>query len=215
MEEMNNNLYEVTQQPVTAKKGFAIASLVFGILALLTTLFLINYVFGILAIIFGVIYLKKKADVKPKGKVIAGLVCAGLSLLISTTIWVSAYVYITKTDVATILEDVAGLMGNDIDGREMIDEAIKEYTNNFLDLAQIEEIVGGEVSLGQILNFVDDVTEQELAQFIEEVQSRDLSKLKEEFKDGVTYELLEEKLGKNFTLKDLLEYVDKNAPIVQ
>ena len=215
MEEMNRNLYETAQQPVKAKQGFAVAALIFGILALITTLFLINYVFGILAIVFGVLYLKRKADVKPKGKAIAGLVCAAISLIISTTIWVSAYVYITKTDVATILEDVASLMGNEIDGRETIDGVIKEYTNNFLDLEQMEEIVGGEVSLGQILNFVDDVTEQEITEFIEEVQSRDLSKLKEEFKDGVTYEVLEEKLGKNFTLKDLMEYIDKNAPIVQ
>ena len=51
---------EPTAEPaekVVAKKGFAKAALVFGILAFITTLFLINYVFGILSLIFGIIYL--------------------------------------------------------------------------------------------------------------------------------------------------------------
>ena len=85
------------QEPVVAKKGFATAALVFGILAFITTLFVLNYVFGILALIFGIVYLAKKADVKPKGKAITGIVLAALSLIISTTVWVSAYVYFVKT----------------------------------------------------------------------------------------------------------------------
>ena len=44
---------ETVTEPVVAKKGLAKAALVFGILAFITTLFVINYVFGILALIFG------------------------------------------------------------------------------------------------------------------------------------------------------------------
>ena len=40
------------QEPVKAKKGFATASLVFGILAFITTLFLVNYVFGFTSAFF-------------------------------------------------------------------------------------------------------------------------------------------------------------------
>ena len=98
-----------TSKPVKAKKGFATACLVFGIFAVLTTLFFINYVFGILALIFGIVYLAKKADIKPIGKAITGIVLAAISLIISTCIWVSAYMYFVKTDVYTIMEDAAGI----------------------------------------------------------------------------------------------------------
>ena len=50
----------VVTEPVVAKKGLAKASLVLGILAFITTLLVVNYVFGILALIFGIIYLTKK-----------------------------------------------------------------------------------------------------------------------------------------------------------
>ena len=59
---------------VEAKQGFAIASFVLGIFAFITTLFFINYLFGILALVFGTIYLVKKADIKPKGKAITGII---------------------------------------------------------------------------------------------------------------------------------------------
>lgn len=55
-------------EPVVAKKGFAKASLVLGILAFITTLFLVNYIFGILALIFGIIYLTKKSRCETKRK---------------------------------------------------------------------------------------------------------------------------------------------------
>ena len=74
----------VVAEPVVAKKGLAKASLVLGILAFITTLFVVNYIFGIIALICGIVYLTKKADVKPKGKAIAGIVLASLSLIIST-----------------------------------------------------------------------------------------------------------------------------------
>lgn len=206
------------QRSVKAKKGFAKACLVFGILALITTLFMINYVFGILSLLFGIIYLVKKADVKPKGKVIAGLICAVLSLVISTTIWVSAYVYVTKTDVATIMEDVASLMGEEINGREMLNQMVAETTGNMMDLDTIEQFVGGEVTVERVLNFVGDVKEEEITAFINKVSTMDpqaLQSIAAEFEGEITYEKLEEKLGKDFTLRELMEYVEKNSTTPQ
>ena len=203
----------VPQEPVKAKKGFATAALVFGILAFITTLFLINYVFGILALIFGIVYLAKKADVKPKGKAITGIVLASLSLIISITIWVSAYVYITKTEVTDIIEDVGALMGEEIDGRETVNQMVVEATGNMMDLNTIEEFVGGEVSIERLLKFIGDVKEGEITTFINKLSALDdasIQNLVAEFGGEVTYQKLEEKLGADFSLRELMDYIEKN-----
>ena len=209
--EMPQGAYEVpVQQPVYAKKGFATAALVFGILAFLTTLFLLNYIFGILALIFGIVYLVKKADVKPKGKAVTGIVLAALSLVISTTLWVSAYVYITKTDVTQIMEDVSGLLGEEIDGREMLNEMIASSTGNMITLDTIEAFIGGEVTVEKMIHFVGDVSEEELNTFINEFNTYDEVKIMAiaiEFGGEITYEGLEAKLGEDFTLRELMDYI--------
>lgn len=200
----------VNTEPVVAKKGFAKAALVFGILAFITTLFVINYVFGILALVFGIIYLTKKADVKPKGKAIAGIVLASLSLIISTTIWVSAYVYFMKTDVSQIITDVGTLIGEEIDGEAVLNQTVAEMTGGAMTLDTIEEFVGGKVTVDRIVDFVGDVKEEEITGFINEVQTMDqetLAGIVAEFEGEVTYEKLEEKLGKDFSLKELMEYI--------
>lgn len=207
----------VPQEPTKAKKGFATACLVFGIFAFITTLFLVNYVFGILSLIFGIIYLAKKADIKPKGKAITGIVLTVISLAVSTTIWVSAYMYFVKTDVYTIMEDVGTLMGEEIDGRETINQMVVEATGNMMDLNTIEEFVGGEVSVERIVNFVGDVKEEELTNFVNKVSTMDeasIQNLIQEFGGEVTYDKLEEKLGEDFTLRELMDYIDKNTTSV-
>ena len=199
-----------TSKPVKAKKGFATACLVFGILAFLTTLFFINYVFGILALIFGIVYLAKKADIKPKGKAITGIVLAAISLIISTCIWVSAYMYFVKTDVYTIMEDAAGIMGEEIDGRETLNQMLLDASGNRISIDTIEEFVGGEISVERLLKFIGDVKEMELTDFINELSEMDTEKLEaliNEFQGEVTYEKLQEKLGKDFNLRDLMDYV--------
>lgn len=200
----------VQQEPVKAKKGFATACLVFGIFAFLTTLFLINYVFGILSLIFGIIYLAKKADIKPKGKAIAGIVLTVISLVISTSIWVSAYMYFVKTDVYTIMEDTAGFLGEEIDGRETINQMLLDSTGGKISIDTVEEFLGGEVSLERLIKFIGDVNEMEITDFINELSEMDPEKLEaliNEFQGEVTYEKLEEKLGKDFNLRDLMDYV--------
>ena len=200
----------VTVEPVKAKKGFATAALVFGILAFITTLLVINYVFGLLALIFGIIYLAKKADFKPKGKAITGLVLASLSLIISTTIWVSVYNYVANTEITDIIEDVGSIMGEEIDGDELVNQTVSDMTGGAMDLDTIEEFVGGEVTVDRIMDFVGDVKEEEITSFVNEVQTMDpevLGQIVQEFDGEVTYEKLEEKLGKDFSLKELMEYI--------
>lgn len=205
------------QEPVNAKQGLAKAALVFGILAFITTLFLLNYIFGILALVFGIIYLAKKADVKPKGKAITGIVLASLSLIISTTIWVGAYVYFTNTEITDIIEDFGTLTGQELDGREMINNAITNAVGGEimigdkpLNLDTIEAFVGGEVSVDRVLDFVGDVKPEEITGFVSELQNMDMEKVNgimSEFEGEVTYEKLEEKLGEEFSLEDIMDYI--------
>lgn len=205
-------------EPVKAKKGFATAALVFGILAFITTLFVINYVFGLLSLLFGIIYLAKKADIKPKGKAIAGIVLTVISLVVSTTIWVSAYMYFVKTDVYTIMEDFGTLMGEEIDGRETVNQMVVEATGNMMDIDTIEQFVGGEVTVERMVNFVGDVKEEEITEFVNEVSSMDeasIQNLITEFGGEVTYERLEEKLGKDFSLRELMDYIETHATVPQ
>ena len=202
----------VAKEPVVAKKGFATAALVFGIFAFITTLFLLNYVFGILSLIFGIVYLTKKADVKPKGKAITGIVLSVLSLTVSTVIWVSAYNYFAKTEITQIIQDVAGLMGEEIDGEEVVNSYVEEMTGGAIDMTTIEQFVGGEVSVERVVNFVGDVKEGEITVFINALENVDpavLQGIVEEFEGEITYEKLEEKLGEDFTLRELMEYIDK------
>ena len=207
----------VPQEPVNANQGLAKAALVSGILAFITTLFLLNYIFGILALVFGIIYLAKKADVKPKGKAITGIVLASLSLIISTTIWVGAYVYFTNTEITDIIEDFGTLTGQELDGREMINNAITNAVGGEimigdkpLNLDTIEAFVGGEVSVDRVLDFVGDVKPEEITGFVSELQNMDMEKVNgimSEFEGEVTYEKLEEKLGEEFSLEDIMDYI--------
>ena len=199
------------QEPVRAKTGCATAALVFGIFALLTTLFFINYVFGLLSILFGVIYLLKKADIKPKGKVITGLVMSVLSLAISTAIWVSVYNYVVTTNFTDIVEDVVGLTGEEINGDEMMNDIIQSSTGGVMDLEMIENFVGGEVSVERIMQFMDGVTEEDINNFIYKLEYVDPESIPEEFMtDEISYETLVEIFGENFTMRDIFDYVDEN-----
>ena len=195
---------------VEAKQGFAIASFVLGIFAFITTLFFINYLFGILALVFGTIYLVKKADVKPKGKAITGIILAVISLIISTCIWVSAYMYFVKTDVYTIMEDAAGIMGEEIDGRETLNQMLLDASGNRISIDTLEEFVGGEISVERLLKFIGDVKEVELTEFIDYLSNIDPGKLESiiaEFDGEITYEKLEEMFGKEFKLRDIINFV--------
>lgn len=75
---MENQQASAGQAQINPGKGMAIASLVLGIVAVLTGLIYLGAVLGILAIIFGIIALKRKAG---KGMAIAGIVTGSIGIL--------------------------------------------------------------------------------------------------------------------------------------
>ena len=90
--------------------GFAIASLVLGILAILCCIIdVLSMILGIAAIVFGIIALAKKQS---KGMAIAGIICGALGFII-----------------AIILIAAAAAMAPEIE--EMMADIMKEYGYNF------------------------------------------------------------------------------------
>lgn len=67
--------------------GFGVASLVLGILSIFTFICCINYIFALLAIIFGIVQMVKSTK---KGMAIAGIVTAVISIIISIIFWIGA-----------------------------------------------------------------------------------------------------------------------------
>lgn len=66
--------------------GFGIASMILGIVSLMLFCTCVNWITGILAIIFGIIQIVKH---KEKGFAITGIVMAGISLLLTIALYVS------------------------------------------------------------------------------------------------------------------------------
>lgn len=100
-----NNMYENNGQPVNTEpvynggvsgnnyqdpgKGFGIASLVCGILALITCCLWCTCIpLAVVSIVLGILQIKKGSGVG-KGMAIAGIICAavGLVLFIALTVW--------------------------------------------------------------------------------------------------------------------------------
>jgi hypothetical protein len=101
-------------------------------------------------------------------------------------------------------------VGEEVDGREIINETVAEMTGGAVTLDMVEQFVGEEVSLDRIMDFVGDVREDEINEFMNELSTMDqesLNALAQEFEGEVTYEKLEEKLGNDFTLEDIMDYI--------
>ncbi|RKZ34842.1 hypothetical protein DRQ19_00245, partial [bacterium] len=80
---------EIVQQPRKTTSGLAIASLVLGILAILTGWIVVGGVLGILAIIFGAVSLsniKKDPSKTGKGMAIAGLITGIIGVIITVVV---------------------------------------------------------------------------------------------------------------------------------
>lgn len=91
------------KQPQKDRKGFCIASLVLGIVALV--LFCVWYLSipcGILAVIFGILGMKASN----KGMAIAGLITGSIGLVISTLIIIMLFVFGFAMGVSGILDEV-------------------------------------------------------------------------------------------------------------
>ncbi len=76
-------------------RGFGIASMVLGIIALVLFFFFVNIPLAILAIIFGIIQLMRKA---PKGMAISGIVMGISSLFLLVIFWACMFVSDARTE---------------------------------------------------------------------------------------------------------------------
>lgn len=73
------------ENEIKSTEGFGIASMILGIISLLLFCTCINWITGILAIIFGIIQLTKKSA---KGFAVAGIITAALSILFAILLYV-------------------------------------------------------------------------------------------------------------------------------
>lgn len=99
---------KVVEEPKKEKKGFCIASLVLGIVALVFfCLWYISIPCGILAIIFGILGIKTVN----KGMAIAGLITGSIGLVISVLIIIALFMFGFAVGISETLDDV----GNEYD----------------------------------------------------------------------------------------------------
>lgn len=202
---VENKVVEIKQ----VKNGLATGALVLGILALLTTLVFINYIFGIIGLILGIVYLVKKGEKKAKGRAIAGLICTVLSLAVSTVIWGSVINYFVNTDLETMMSDLSTVTGGQIDPMKDINTAIESALGEGADINTIEEMIGRELSVKTITEFMGDSSVEEIMSFAETV---DMQAVANDLGGEISYEKIEEKLGKDFTFEDIKAYVESLPP---
>jgi hypothetical protein len=81
----DNQYYGQAEQQKPDNIGFGLTSMILGILSLLLFCSCINYILAVLAIIFGIIQLVRYQN---RGMAIAGLVTAGLSIILATIMWI-------------------------------------------------------------------------------------------------------------------------------
>lgn len=91
------------QEPKKDRKGFCIASMVLGIVALVFfCIWYISIPCGILAIIFGILGVKSTN----KGMAIAGLVTGSIGLIITTFIIIMIFIFGIAVGISDVWDDV-------------------------------------------------------------------------------------------------------------
>lgn len=94
---------KAVEEPKKEKKGFCIASMVLGIVALVFfCIWYISIPCGILAIIFGILGIKTIN----KGMAIAGLITGSIGLVISTLILIALFMFGFAIEISETLDDV-------------------------------------------------------------------------------------------------------------
>lgn len=215
MNETINNETLVTNETKRGKNGLATAALVLGILSLITMVLLVNYIFGIVSLVLAIVYLTKKEDKPAKRKAIAGLVCAAVSIVASTCLWIGITVYLSNTGITTIMNDIYNITGGKVNPETIINDAIdsnisdketiEQLLGKELNYHTICEFMGDEVSLTTIDRFVGDgIDGSEIASIINETDTNAVIK---DLGGDITYKALETKLGSDFTYNDLKTYL--------
>lgn len=95
--------YKKVEEPKKEKKGFCIASMVLGIIALICfCIWYISIPCGILAVIFGILGLKGVN----KGMAIAGLITGGIGLVVSSLIVMALFAFGFVLGITDALEEI-------------------------------------------------------------------------------------------------------------
>jgi len=208
---------QMTNDEKTIKNGLATGALVLGILALITTLFFINYLLGLIGFILAIVYLIKKGEKRAKGRAIAGLICALLSIILSTALWIGVYTYLTTSSVSTLMDDINKFTNGQVSAEQIVDETISANIQN---KAEIERVLGKELNYDTICKFVgEEVTIETITNFIGDgIDSNEIKTLMEEIDYSAvvndlggefTYKALEEKIGEDFTYEELKQYLER------
>lgn len=92
---VQNQNWSVKKVADSTEKGFGIASMVLGIIALVLFFSFVNIPLAILSIIFGIIQLTRKA---PKGMAISGIVMSTISLFLLVIFWACMFVSDARTE---------------------------------------------------------------------------------------------------------------------
>ena len=87
--------YQSVREAPSGERGFGIASMVLGIIALVLFFSFVNIPLAILSIIFGIIQLTRKA---PKGMAISGIVMSTISLFLLVIFWACMFVSAARTE---------------------------------------------------------------------------------------------------------------------
>lgn len=87
--------YQSVREVSSGERGFGIASMVLGIIALVLFFSFVNIPLAILSIIFGIIQLTRKA---PKGMAISGIVMSTISLFLLVIFWACMFVSAARTE---------------------------------------------------------------------------------------------------------------------
>ena len=87
--------YQSVMEVSSGERGFGIASMVLGIIALVLFFSFVNIPLAILSIIFGIIQLTRKA---PKGMAISGIVMSTISLFLLVIFWTCMLVSAARTE---------------------------------------------------------------------------------------------------------------------
>lgn len=112
--------------------GFGIASLVLGIISLLLFCTCINWITGLLAIVFGILQIVKGSQ---KGLAVGGIITAGLSMLFAVVLYISIVVSASASDMnyEDLYDYYYGSSENYYDYYDSYDDYYDDYYDGYYD----------------------------------------------------------------------------------
>ena len=113
------------------QNGLGIASLVLGILALVSGLFIIGGVFGVVAVVLGVLALGKvkKGLANNRGMALAGIITGALGILLTILVIAGAAALFNSDDVSNLRECLTDAGGDSAKQEQCQQDFSEEITN--------------------------------------------------------------------------------------